>query len=172
MFWAKVFKACFKSVVDNQIVWFQYKIIHDILDTKQYLCNVKLITDNMCSFCNMHPETTLHLLSECSYVVDLWTNIENWIRRKLNIDIKLDVTMKIIGYYNFDEYYWPLNFILLFSKYYIYQSSKRGKSLNIFSLQNIIKDRFHEQKYISGINSTLKVFEKGWQFWQHLFTDL
>ena len=81
------------------------------------------------------------------YVVDLWTNIENWIRRNLNIDLKLDVTMKIIGYYNFDEYYWPLNFILLFSKYYIYKSSKRGKSLNIFSLRNIIKDRFHEQKY-------------------------
>ena len=172
VFWAKVFKACFKLVVDNQIVWFQYKIIHDILDTKHYLDKVKLITDNMCSFCNMHPETTLHLLSECSYVVDLWTNIENWIRRKLNIDLKLDITMKIIGYYNFDEYYWPLNFILLFSKYYIYQSSKRGKSLNIFSLQNIIKDRFHEQKYISGINSILKVFEKRWQFWQHLLTDL
>ena len=50
VFWAKVFKACFKSVVDNQIVWFQYKIIHDILDTKLYLYKVKLITDNMCSF--------------------------------------------------------------------------------------------------------------------------
>ena len=68
----------------------------------------------------MHPETTLHLLSECSYIVDLWTDSENWIRRKLNIDIKHDVTMKIIGYYNFDEYYWALNFLLLFSKYYIY----------------------------------------------------
>ena len=73
------------SVVDDQIVWFQYKIIRDILDTKHYLYKVKLITDKMCSFCNMHPETTLHLLSDCSYVVDLWTNILNWIRRKLNI---------------------------------------------------------------------------------------
>ena len=57
----------------------------------------------------MHTETILHLLSECSHVVDLCTNIKNWIRRKLNIDIKLDVTMKTIGYYNFDEYYWAVN---------------------------------------------------------------
>ena len=126
----------------------------------------------MCSFCKIYLENTLHLLSECPYVVDLWTNVENWIRRKLNINIKLNAIMKIVGYYNFDEYYWPLNFILLISKYYIYQNSKKEKCLDIFSLQNIIKEKFLEQKYISRINSTSKLFEKRWHSWQYLFTDL
>ena len=126
----------------------------------------------MCSFCKIYPESTLHLLSECPYVVDLWTNVENWIRRKLNINIKLDAIMKIVGYYNFDEYYWPLNFILLISKYYIYQNSKKEKCLDIFSLHNIIKEKFLEQKYISRINSTSKLFKKRWHSWQYLFTDL
>ena len=78
----------------------------------------------MCSFSHMCPESTIHLLSQCQNVADLWINIENWIKKKLNIDIQLNTIMKTIGYHNLDEHYWPLNFILLLSRYYIYRSSK------------------------------------------------
>ena len=29
-----IFKACFRSIVENQVPWFQYKIIYHTLDTK------------------------------------------------------------------------------------------------------------------------------------------
>ena len=56
--------------LDNQVAWFQYKIIYYILDPKDYLYQVKLVADRICS-CHMCPETTIHLLFECQNVADL-----------------------------------------------------------------------------------------------------
>ena len=169
--WGFIFKACFKSVVDNQIVWFQYKIINNILNTNQYLHRIKLRSDNICSLCQVSPEDILHMFVQCSEVRVLWNNIENWIKMKLNITLKMDTTMKTIGYCNYDEHFWPLNFVLILSRFYIYQISKKKSTLNIFSLQNIIKERFHQEKYLAQLSGNGNLFQKRWEIWQHLFTD-
>ena len=40
--WQNIFKACIKSVIDNDLVWFQYKILFNILDTNEYLYKIKI----------------------------------------------------------------------------------------------------------------------------------
>ena len=72
---------------------------------------------------------------------DLWNNIEKWIQIKPNIFISIDANNKTIGYYNYDEHFCALNFVLVNSKYYIYRSAKKI-ALNIFSLQRIIANNF------------------------------
>ena len=69
-FWNTVYKICFKSVPENKYVWFQYRIIHNILDTKYYLHKVKISECNKCQLCGLHPETIGHLFSQCSKVVE------------------------------------------------------------------------------------------------------
>ena len=49
--WFYLYKSCFKAVSEMNIIWFQYKILFQILDTKDYLCKVKLSNCNMCRFC-------------------------------------------------------------------------------------------------------------------------
>ena len=79
--------------------------------------------------------------------------------------------METIGYYNYDEHFWALNFVLVNSKYYIYRTAKKNYALNIFSLQRIIEEKFHEQKYLAKINSSSNHFQKRWRIWQYLFTN-
>ena len=81
--WQNIFKTCMKSV----IVWFQYKIIFSLLNTKEYLYKIKISNSNLCRLCGEYPETILHLFAQCIEVPDLWQNLNRWIRNKLFIHV-------------------------------------------------------------------------------------
>ena len=67
--WENIFRACHKSILDNGLIWFQYKILYNILDTKYYLNKLKIIDSNLCSFCNQQPESIEHLFVHCEFVI-------------------------------------------------------------------------------------------------------
>ena len=59
--WKKIYKICFKSLNDNNIIWLQYKILQRILGTKQQLFKMNLSNSEYCRICNSSPETLVHL---------------------------------------------------------------------------------------------------------------
>ena len=59
--WKNIFHSCFKSIKDNSIIWFQYRIIFDILPTRYFLRKIKLTESDVCVFCKDQIETILHL---------------------------------------------------------------------------------------------------------------
>ena len=96
-------------------------------------------------FCQKETESVRHLFGQCQRVQELWNNLETWILNQLAISIKLNECMKILGYTTFDPNFWPLNFILLLARHYIYRCSVKETDLNIYSLQKEIKQKFEEQ---------------------------
>ena len=70
--WRIIFKICFKSVCDNTIVWFQYKIIHRILGTNKYLNLISKSESSSCRLCNNSEESLIHLFVECPKSLLLW----------------------------------------------------------------------------------------------------
>ena len=132
--WNTIYRICFKTIADNNIKWFQYRILLNILCTKQYLYKIKIYPSEMCSFCTQYSESIQHLFSVCVIVSQLWYNVQDWIRNKLGINITISISMKILGYLFHDVNFWPLNFVLLITRKYIFQCSKNGYPLNIFTL--------------------------------------
>ena len=141
--WQNIFKACIKSVIDNDLVWFQYKILFNILDTNEYLYKIKISNSNLCRLCGECPETILHLFAQCKEVQDLWQNLNSWIRNKLSIHIDFLDSRKILGYEDYDTHFWP---------------------------QKRLESKFKEQKTLAIINQTEIRFNKRWEVWQNLFT--
>ena len=47
--------------------------------------------------CRMEVETIKHTFIDCVYVVALWKQIENWLRKILREKVKLDDIDKIFG---------------------------------------------------------------------------
>ena len=41
--WSIIYKVCFKAIEDNYIIWFQYKILYNILGTKNIYTNLNCI---------------------------------------------------------------------------------------------------------------------------------
>ena len=157
--WCSIYKICFKTIADNNIIWFQYKILFNILSTKKYLHKLGITSSPYCSFCKQHPESTLHLLSECDAVITLWNNVCNWIHQKIGIDFNFSKSMKILGYLVKDSNFWPVNFILLLTRRYIFWCSRKGYALNIFSLQLEVKQIYLEQQMLQNINQRGNYFD-------------
>ena len=171
-FWSMIYKICFKSINNNKYIWFQYKTINNILDTNHYLHKVKISESNECRLCGANPETIVHLFSQCEKVFDLWSNVEYWIMVRTGVNIKFNDTMKILGYYEYDSNFWPMNFVLITVRYYIYWCSKHNFSLNIFHMQKTVKKQYDEQKLLSEINGSIEIFSKRWFKWQNLFINI
>ena len=41
--WHTIYRICFKTIYDNSVIWFQYKIIFGILGTKDNLFKMKIL---------------------------------------------------------------------------------------------------------------------------------
>ena len=78
--WQNIFNACMKSIIDNDLVWFQYKILFNILNTNECLYKIKISKFNLCRLYGEYPETILHLFAQCKAVQDLWQNLNRQIR--------------------------------------------------------------------------------------------
>ena len=170
--WTCAYKICFKSISDNDFIWFQYRVLFRILGTKYRLEKFNISQSDVCSLCTEHPETIDHLFCFCTKVTPIWDNIQIWIKNKLNINIRLTEVMKSLGYCIKDENFWPMNFILMITRRYIFWCSRKGFMLDTYSLQRQIKKVFLEQKTLYQINFNSEVFNRRWTLWEHLFIDI
>ena len=164
-FWTNVYKVCFKSVQDNKFIWFQYRIINNILDTNNYLNKVKIQDYNTCHLCSASPETVNHLFAECDKALELWANVKQWVTNRTSIYLELNDTTKILGYITYDEKFWAANFILMVTRFYIYWCSKKKLDLNIFYLLRKIKSLYNEHRFLSELNGFQDIFDKRWTPW-------
>ena len=130
--WRKVFAACFKSIQENKYSWFQYRIIFSILGTKEYLFKIKLTDCDKCYFCKTESESISHIFCKCPHVQQLWHNLKEWISNILDIHIDFNKTAMILGYTESNDNFWPVNFLLIITRYYIFSCSRKKIQLNIF----------------------------------------
>ena len=167
--WKTIFNICFKSIRDNSIIWFQYRILFGILPTRYLLKKFNLSESNTCVFCKEHEETIFHMFCQCHKVVSIWRNIESWICNKIGKNIKITDSMIIFGSPEKSKDYWPINFIILATKRYVYWCSKRNFTLNIYFLQLEIKKLFDEQRLLAKLNLKESSFLKSWDPWIEIY---
>ena len=75
--WDKIFKICFYTIPDNNLKWFQYRIIYKILGTLSLRKKMKKSETNQCRVFNGSEETQEHLFVHCPYAVQLWSDIKS-----------------------------------------------------------------------------------------------
>ena len=56
------------------------------------------VLNSLCSFCNIEDETTVHLFSECHYVMDVWREVQVFFRSKITLS-DLTPQSAILGWY-------------------------------------------------------------------------
>ena len=58
--WKTLFSICFKTVANNNLIWFQLKLIYRILGTNNHLFKLGIKNNPNCLFCHQ-PESLLHI---------------------------------------------------------------------------------------------------------------
>ena len=123
--WSTIYKICFYTLQDNTFIWFQYHVLHRILGVQQLLYKIKLSNTENCRLCNEHSETILHLFLDCQESNNLWENVTSWINTSLNMQLHLDINMKILGNIKTRSQFLAFKFYTFSNKtLYFYQSKE------------------------------------------------
>ena len=86
--------------------------------TNRFLCKIKRIETDKCSYCNKESESIAHLLFDCEKVKEFWNMLKIWLYNNANINLQLDYKSIIFSACSQALEY----FISVTAKYYIYKS--------------------------------------------------
>ena len=165
--WKKIFKICFKTVKDNYLIWFQYRILHRILGTRKLLYNMNKSPSPNCLFCGDSPETLIHLFCQCPKVASFWAEVEDWVTSETTFPTNFTPSEIILGYLK-DEIFLPINVIIILTKNYIYTKSRTTTPLILRELKKTVQIVFEEQKYLANLQLKEECFNRNWA----LFKDI
>ena len=168
--WHTIYSICFRTIYDNSVIWFQYKILFGILGTKDFLFKMKIVDSNQCRLCGENAETIQHLFSQCEIVEHLWTDIKQWIKRKVNYRLHMTQITKIFGYFIQDQNFKPVNFILLISRKYIFWCAQNKFIPSFLKLKKLIQQRYCEQQYLAKLSSSDE-FDREMTTWKDLLSE-
>ena len=63
--WVDIFRLAFKCAIDSKTRNFQFKTLHRIIATNDFLYKVDIVDNNLCTFCDLEIETLEHLFYHC-----------------------------------------------------------------------------------------------------------
>ena len=158
--WLQTYKNCFKTIHDNEIKWFQYRILHRILGTKEYLFKIKYKNDNVCVFCKQNVETIMHLFVDCNVVKNFWSEIKRNVSLYLGLELALTPQDIILGVLKATTT--TTNIIYLTAKAYIFQTARSNGILIFQNYCQFIKNIYIEQEFASKLEINHTNFVKVW----------
>ena len=126
--WDKLYTFGRTCTNDSYTRSFDFKCTHNILFLNKMLFKWNMVASPLCSFCKQEEENILHLFSKCSYVKDLWSQLNE----KITVQLP-PITPKsaFFGYPNSSKL---INHIHLIFRIAVYKC----RSLSICNVQHIL----------------------------------
>ena len=163
----EAFKVCFSTTNDSAIQWFQYRLLHRFLPVNKYLKIVGIKSSDSCCFCN-NQENIIHAFVTCPDVSQIWTKLSQHIYAKLGIRIGFHFRNIIFGE-PFSTKSIAINFIILYTKFFIFKCSRQEKRVQFEQLLKFIHFNYQVQKYIAFSNTQSQLFEENWNVFENIF---
>ena len=135
--WSCVYESIHNNSPHNKIIQFRYKLIHNIIATKENLKKWKIDNSDQCNVCNC-TETYEHFFITCksiANIIQIFKNIFISMRYGHNI---INLQSFILGYKTNFKQHESTNFLLnimsftLYKTYYM--SEKRTKSIDVMTV--------------------------------------
>ena len=135
----------FDITKDTKLQWIQFRIIHRIIATNSFLKKIGYRETNLCTFCSVEEETTLHLFCECNYISSLWDDFNSWLSEKFLEEISLQKQDIILGN---DRFIDIVNLLIILMKSFIYQNRMNNKIPRFINFIEYVKMYQKTEKYI------------------------
>ena len=171
--WNIIFKNAIKNSADSQLQWFQLRLIHRILPTKKYLVQCNLTVDSSCSFCGVTDETLSHLFWNCRHVKSFWDDMINFLHEKCIHCTRLYFKEELILFGSAEKIKTdgPMNFLILFAKFYIYKCKFDNIKPNLKTYLKQLQHRISIERALAFKSNKYEAFKNSWFVYQPLFTN-
>lgn len=134
---------------------------------KKYLALCNLSDSSLCSFCDQELETLNHLFWHCDHVQAFWTDFLNLLQEKCIHCTRLNLNEQLVLFGSSDNIYTdkPINFILLFAKFYIYKCKFQNDRPNIRQFIMQLGNRFIIERTLAFKNNKETEFDRNWKLY-------
>ena len=154
----------FKVTLDTKLRWFQYRVIHNILNNNVWLKKVGLINSDLCNFCKKEKETVLHMFAECEKVVEFWHQVQI----QYNIVSGINMFEKCYGILDCKKAnFYVINHILIMVKRCIYKCRMDQTNLSLAILRKMINNTISMEYFCAQRKSALEFHYKKWDYFLH-----
>jgi hypothetical protein len=115
------FRLAQRLKLQPQQLSFQWKLLHRLIPTGRYLFIRKIISSDLCQWCNEASDTILHYFCTCAEVCEFWSQFDV---RLSNCDYPIDITEEVALLGSL-ELPMPVNVLLSWARFYIYCSKQK-----------------------------------------------
>ena len=126
--WPKIFKICFNTIKDKNLVWLQYRIIHRILGTLSLRKKMGNCDSNICRLCQQSEESIEHLFVTCTHANKLWEDIRNYSSKNRMENVSIKPEHILLGELNKKQR--SHNILYLIAKHYLFDCATKKRSPN------------------------------------------
>ena len=127
--WKPVYLLPFRIMNDAYLITFQYKILHRVFSCNYNLFNWNIRNSPLCDICQK-TDNLEHYFYFCSDSKTFWAHVNKWLSQLLSSKFNFTVLEILFGVINAEPKYWfPINFVLLTGKNFIYKCKKNNKEI-------------------------------------------
>ena len=160
-------QICSKSTFDQV---FQYKITTQILPTNKYLTRYQVIDSEICSKCELEPDTVEHCLWSCNMVIPYLEKVENYLRTECNLTGDISMIPYLFGFLNNKG----LNHILIELKKELFYYWDVNVEVDTFCERFLAKIRklMVKEKHIMLANNEFDKYLEKWNQFREIYDFL
>ena len=167
--WWQIFPNFLKIIKLAKLRYFQYRLLVGGLttNTKRVLWSNGTIT-NLCTFCNLVPETVLHMLCECDPIQQFWKKLKRIIAYYWNLEVLLDPGTIILNNYSGAQKE-IVNLLVIIMKQHIYSEKCFNKTPTFQKYMNKLSMWFNIEKCIITTTRSAKKVDSFNKKWKQIF---
>ena len=132
-----VFDNIFRTTREKCLIWFQYKLLYNLLPTGCFLFQRQLVDSPVCVFCKDAEDTLLHMFWDCPKIQNYWFDVQGWLHTSFThcTDIIFSKELVILGSKANVVTDRILDLCILIAKYNIFIAKLHGTipHLNVFT---------------------------------------
>ena len=149
IFWDRTYRNLTNIRYNNRLKYFQFQINRDCLKTNNVISHFIENQSDLCTFCNLYREDTLHLLWSCQIVQDFYSSLIPFFNA-LQIPWPPDSREKFL-FGNYKESFLSINeYLYLQLKHYIWTSRCTKSDLSILFFKNKLTLNITLDLYLLG----------------------
>ena len=162
--WRDMFKSLHQTTMDNNLIWLQTRILHNILTTNKSVSKFDNNQTSLCTFCNTGPETIEHLFWNCTVTKKLWHELQTKInsRCKNSHNFHFTIDYVLFGISNTMKTDKVIDLLNLQAKHFIYLSKVKHTLPNISAFFKTFFNRYNIEKNIAMRNNKIEQFKRTW----------
>ena len=145
-FWNNARRLCSRINIDNKLLWLQYQIIRNSLQTNYIVSHFQRNVTRSCQYCQNSDELISHIFWSCIKITDFLQQVISYLE-SINFIFLPNKTQMLFGFHDLDSTH-PKNYMLLIFKRYVWINKFKNCNLTMDGFKGFLKSYVVDLKYI------------------------